>query len=159
MSKLQSIALALLVMATSLLAAENLAGQYAVIVNPSNPIQNVTSAQLRKLVLGEDRFWPGRIPVSLVLQDDRSLERQFVLKDLVHMSQSDYHQHWTTLVFRGAASGEPTAVPSNGLAAGLVASQAGALCIIRADNVPKNESVKVLRVDGKLPGEAGYPLH
>jgi len=50
-------------------------------------------------------------------------------------------------------------VPSNGLASGLVASRLGSICIIPAPNVPKDASVKVLKVDGKLPGESGYPLH
>lgn len=142
-----------------LVSAQNASADYAVIVNRNNPAQNITAVQLRRFVLGEDRFWPGRLPVSLILQDERSLERQFVLKNLVHMSPNDYHQHWSTLLFRGGATTEPMEVPSNGLASGLVASQAGALCIIRTDSLPRNDSVKVLRVDGKLPGEAGYPLH
>jgi hypothetical protein len=142
-----------------LLSAQAYSGEYAVIVNPKNPVQNISSAQLRKLVLGEERFWAGRIPASLILQDERSVERQFVLGRLINMSQTDYRRHWSTLVFRGAATSEPVAVPSNGLASGLVAGQEGALCIIRVDNLPKNDTVKVVRVDGKLPGEAGYPLH
>jgi hypothetical protein len=160
MNKTQRIAsLALFVLALPLVvSAQNSPADYAVIVNRNNPAQSISAAQLRRFVLGEDRFWPGRLPVSLILQDERSLERQFVLKNVVHMSPSDYHQHWSTLLFRGAATTEPMEVPSNGLASGLVASQAGALCIIRTDSLPKNDSVKVLRVDGKLPGEAGYPL-
>lgn len=161
MNKIQRIAaLVLLMLAVPLVvSAQNSSADYAVIVNRNNPAQNITAAQLRRFVMGEDRFWPGRLPVSLILQDERSLERQFVLKNVVRMSPSDYHQHWSGLLFRGAATAEPMEVPSNGLASGLVASQAGALCIIRTDNLPKNDSVKVLRVDGKLPGEPGYPLH
>jgi len=160
MNKTQRIAWpVLLVLALPLVvSAQNSSADYAVIVNRNNPAQNISAAQLRRFVMGEDRFWPGRLPVSLILQDERSLERQFVLKNVVHMSLSDYHQHWSGLLFRGAATAEPTEVPSNGLASGLVASQAGALCIIRTDSLPKNDSVKVLKVDGKLPGEAGYPL-
>lgn len=139
--------------------AEEYSGEYAVIVNPKNPAQNISSAQLRRLVMGEEKFWPGRLPVSIIVQDDRSVERGFMLKKVINMSSTDYRTHWTTLVFRGGAVSEPLAVPSNGLASGLVAVQEGGLCIMRTDNLPKKESVKVLRVDGKLPGETGYPLH
>jgi len=133
-------------------------GEYAVIVNPNNPVQNVSTSQLRKIVLGDEKFWAGRIPVSLILQNDRSVEHDFVLRRLVNMSQGDYKEHWSTLIFRGVVTSEPLMVPSNGLASGLVQSQMGAVCIMRIDNVPRS-AVKVLRVDGKLPGEEGYPLH
>src|SRR5262249_21280466 len=151
--------LSVILLSLPLLWAETYQGNYAVIVNPRNPAQNISAAQLRRFVLGEEKFWPGRIPVYLVLQDERSVEQTFVLKRLVNMSQSDYREHWSTLIFRGAAGSEPAQVPSNGLASGLVAAKDGALCIIRADNLPSNNSVKVLRVDGRLPGEEGYPLH
>jgi len=133
-------------------------GEFAVIVNPNNPVQNISSGQLRKIVLGDEKFWSGRIPVSLILQNERSIELAFVLGRVANMSQGDYKDHWSTLIFRGTVSSEPVTVPSNGLASGLVQSQVGAVCIMRMDNVPKG-SVKVLRVDGKLPGEDGYPLH
>jgi len=133
-------------------------GDYAVIVNPNNPVQNISSTQLRKIVLGDEKFWTGRIPVSLILQNERAVEHDFVLRRLVNMTQGDYKEHWSTLVFRGVVASEPLTVPSNGLASGLVQSQIGAVCIMRIDNVPKS-AVKVLRVDGKLPGEDGYPLH
>lgn len=161
MSRSRPIALVLILIlaACPYLLTETYAGDYAVIVNPRNPVQTISSAQLRKLVLGEEKFWPGRIPVELILQDERSVERTFVLGKLLNMSQGEYREHWLTLIFRGATVSEPVAVPSNGLASGLVQVQVGALCIMRADNVPKGATVRVIRVDGKLPGETGYPLH
>ncbi|HEY1264454.1 MAG TPA: hypothetical protein VGF06_13090 [Terriglobales bacterium] len=160
MSRIRCIATLLLLLGSSVsVFAQKLSGQYAVIVNPRNTAVNITSSQLRKLALGEEKFWAGRVPVTLILQDERSVEHDYLLRVLLNMSSADYREHWSALVFRGVAVAEPTSVPSNGLASGLVAVQDGAICIMRADNVPRNDTVKVLKVDGKLPGEAGYPLH
>jgi hypothetical protein len=141
------------------LFAQKYMGEYAVIVNPKNPAQSISSSELKRLVLGEERFWTGRIPVSVIMQDERSVELEFVMKKLLNMSQGEYREHWSAMIFRGQAVSEPVTVPSNGLASGLVAVQEGAICVIRADNVPKNDSVKVLRIDGKSPGDPGYSLH
>jgi hypothetical protein len=151
--------IAIVLTLSPLVSAQRYTGDFAVIANPMNPVENVTSAQLHRLVMGQDRFWARRIPVSLVSRDERSPERAFLLGKFLSMSGNDYRQHWSSMVFRGEAASEPVEVPSSGLASGLVASRPGGLCILRADNVPKDGSVKVVKVDGKLPGEDGYPLH
>jgi hypothetical protein len=63
------------------------------------------------------------------------------------------------MVFRGEADSGPVDVPSSGLASGLVASRSGALSNLCADRLPRDGSVKVVKVDVKLPGEENYPLH
>ncbi len=142
-----------------LVFAQDYTGDFAVIANPTNPVENITSAQLHRLVLGEERFWPRRIPVSLVMRDVRSQERPFIVIRLLNMSESEYRQHWDSMVFRGEASSGPVDVPSSGLASGLVASRSGGLSVLRVDSLPKDSSVKIVKVDGKLPGEENYPLH
>ena len=139
-------------------AAETKVSDYAVIVNPKNHVEGVTTQQLRKLLLGEDRFWNHSLPVSLVIRESGSAEGEFLFHKFLLMRQSEYMEHWNGKVFRGEASAEPIVVPSNGLATGLVASRVGCFALIRAENVPKNQTVKILKIDGKLPGDSGYPL-
>jgi hypothetical protein len=133
-------------------------GEFALITNQQNPLRDVSMAKLRRLFLGEDRFWKGGLPVILVVREPGSPEHEVMLRRVAGQSGGDYTYRWRQLIFLGTASSEPTIVPSNGLAAGLVASHAGAVAIIAAQNVPKNGAVKVLKVEGKLPGEAGYKL-
>ena len=143
---------------STLAKAQALERQFAVITNPKNTVGSISSRQLRKLLLGEDKFWESHTPVYLILRDGSSPEGQFAMKQIASMSPADYRQYWNAKVFRGEATEQPLIVPSNGLASGLVASRVGSICIIPAANVPKDASVKLLRVDGKLPGESGYPL-
>jgi len=153
-----TLAIAVVLMLGLSLCAQDYSGDYAVITNTKNTVESVSRAELRRLVLGQDRFWGNRIPVSLVMRDSQSPEQAFVLGKLLKMAEHDYREHWSNLVFRGGAGSEPVEVPSNGLASGLVASRLGGLCVLRADQVPKNGSVKIVRVDGKLPGDDNYPL-
>jgi hypothetical protein len=150
---------AVVLVLSPVLFAQRYTGDFAVIANPGNPVENVTTGQLHRLVLGQEKFWGRRVPVSLVMRDERSPERAFLLGKFLNMSDSDFRQHWSSMLFRGEVTSEPVEVPSNGLASGLVASREGGLCVLRADNIPKDGSVKIVKVDGKSPGDEGYPLH
>lgn len=132
--------------------------EFAAITSSKNPVQALTTVRLRRLFRGDEKYWGENIPVVLVIREPGSNERAFILSKVYGLSETQYKQGWIAKVFRGEATAEPTEVPSNGLASGLVSSQIGGLTIISAANVPKNGSVKVLKVDGKLPGEPGYPL-
>lgn len=132
--------------------------EFAVITNTRNPAQTVTTTRLRRLFRGDERFWSEKVPVFLIIRESGSSERAFVLAKIYNQSEAEYKQGWNAKVFRGEAATGPTEVPSNGLASGLVGSQIGGLTVLPAANIPKDGSVKVLKIDGKLPGEPGYPL-
>lgn len=110
---------------------------------------------MRKLFAGEKRSWSGGLPVKIFVRAPVAHER-FVLLKLLGMSESDYRQYWTTQVFRGEAQAEPTALFSNGMEREAVATYEGALALVDAQDV--KPGMKVVKVDGHVPGESGYPL-
>lgn len=128
----------------------------AVVVNPKNIYDGLTSEELRKILLGERRFWKGNVQVSLVLRRNGTRERDNVLALLLKMTNADFERHWQAKVFRGEASDVPLAVPSNGLAEEYVVDTPGAISFIVGKNC--RPEVKVLKIDGKLPGAPGYLL-
>ena len=73
------------------------------------------------------------------------------------MSEADYKKYWTSLVFRGEAQAEPVTLPSNGMQKEAVRAFPGAIVLMARQDV--HTDVKVVKVDGHLPGEPGYPLH
>ncbi len=135
-------------------AAQN--GDVAVVVNPNNAVSNLTVAELRQLFGGEKRSWPGGTTVKLFVRAPGTRERMTLLK-LLGRSESDYRQYWTSQVFRGEVQAEPVALPSNGMQKEAVAAFPGAIVLVTARDV--KSGMKVVKVDGRLPGEAGYPLH
>ena len=129
---------------------------FAVVVNVKNPVTNLTVADLRNLFGGEKRTWPGGAPVKPFVRGIGTEERRTVLK-LLGMSESEYKQHWISQVFRGNAQAEPPTLPSNGMQKEAVAAFPGGIALMNSLDV--KPGMKVVRVNGHLPGELPYPLH
>ena len=70
--------------------------------------------------------------------------------------QSFARQHWIAKVFRDEAAAGPHVVYSTEMAAELAAAIPGAVAFVTADSVPKG--LKVLKINGRLPGDEDYPL-
>jgi ABC-type phosphate transport system substrate-binding protein len=128
----------------------------AVIVNPSNSVSNLSLVEVRKLFAGQKRSWPGGQAVRLFVRAPGNSERAALLK-LLDMSESDYKTYWTTMIFRGEAQNEPAVLPSNGMQMEAIRSFPGGIALLTAREV--RTGLKVVKIDGRLPGEAGYPLH
>jgi ABC-type phosphate transport system substrate-binding protein len=127
----------------------------AVVINPKNDTNDLSSAELRQILLGERKFWKNKAPLTIVLREPGSREREEVIATL-GMSDAEFGQHWRDRVFRGEAAAVPLAVPSNGMASQVVRDNAGGVTFVLAKNLSLD--LKVLKIDGKLPGDAGYPL-
>jgi phosphate transport system substrate-binding protein len=128
----------------------------AVIVNPNNSVANVTLSELRKIFAGEKRSWTGSIPIKLIVRGPGCRERSVLLK-LLDLSESDYKQYWTAQVIRGETDSEPSIVPSTGMMREAVQAFPGGIGMVDMQSI--KPGMKVIKVDGHLPGEAGYPLH
>ena len=150
-----------------LLAAMGLAGvaasgtaagaDIAIVVRPDVPVDNLTFAELRRLFLGDRQFWTSSLRVTLLVRAPGAREREVVLKTIYQMSEAQFRQYWIAKVFRAEAASGPRIVYSNEMAAELVSGMPGAVAFVEADLVPKG--LKVLKINGLLPGAKGYPLH
>ena len=122
----------------------------AVIVNKENAVENVSSAQLGKLVRGETKKWPDGKNVFLVLHKDSPGEAE-TLARLNKMSAAEWKAfvsaHKESIMFADTDADVLKAVQS----------EPGALGLIDEHSI--DSSVKVVHVDGKLPMESGYLPH
>lgn len=132
------------------------AGDIAVVVNSVNPINELSLADLRRILMGERRFWGGNVQVRLVLRERGARERDQVLNIVLKMDNKAFAEHWRAKVFRGEASEEPLTLSSSTTAFQYLKETPGGLSFIAAKDIPAD--LKILKVDGKLPGEAGYAL-
>jgi len=128
----------------------------AVVVSENNPVNELSVTELRKILAGDRHSWPGGLPVKLFVRAPGTHER-LVLLDVLHMSESEYKQYWIAKVFRGEAQSEPAVLPSNGMQKEALASFPGGIALVDAEDV--KSPMKVLKIDGRLPGQPGYPLH
>ena len=116
-------------------------------------------AQLRRLLLGDLRNWPDKKPVSLVAPDPGSAAFKCVMSAVVRMSDAEYKRYIANAEFRGEDALELHTVATASAAAALVTKAAGAIAILDAAGAAAvAPAVRILRINGKQPGEAGYPL-
>lgn len=128
----------------------------AVIVNPLNPVESISSAELRKIFAGEKQSWSGSQPVFVVVRAPQARERDVLLYRIMHMTESEYKQYWVKKVYSGEAQREPLALMSNGMELEAVRSDKGGIALISMQDV--HQGVKVVKVDGHMPGTPGYLL-
>jgi hypothetical protein len=72
------------------------------------------------------------------------------------MSEGEYKQYWTAQVLRGEADAEPLIVPSIGIQKEALILYPGAISMVSVRDV--KPGMKVIKIDGQMPGAAGYPL-
>jgi hypothetical protein len=130
-------------------------GDIAVVVNIHNSTDNLSSADLRKIFAGEKRSWPGGLAIKLFVRAAGARERIALLK-LLKMSESEYKQYWTAKVFRVEAQAEPIALFSNGMQKEAIELYPGGISLVNIQDV--KSSMKIVRIEGRKPGEPGYSL-
>jgi hypothetical protein len=134
---------------TSFAAIKNM----AVVISAGSKVSDVTLADLVKMCKGAQKTWPDGKSFQLVLKNPEALEMRTAVQKLF-----------------GDAGSDPRAVIAkvneSHLTVKIVASDEDLLRTVEAtpgavgilDVYSINSSVKVLRVDGKLPFDIGYAL-
>jgi hypothetical protein len=128
----------------------------AVVVHSDTPVSDLSLAEVRKVLLGERQYWNSKLPVVLLIRAPVARERDVVLRVIYQMTEAQFKQFWVAKIFRAEAASPPKIVYSNDMQYELVSAIPGAIAFVDARNVPPG--MKVLRVDGHLPGERDYPL-
>ena len=139
-------------------AQEESAGNQAVaiVVHSGTNIDDVSLTQLRRIFLAEQQFWPDRSRITLLVRAPGAYEREFVLERIYQMSENQFRKYWIAKMFRSEVPSGPRIVFSNDMAAELVTAIPGSITFMRASEI--SDTVKVVRVEGLLPGDDGYPL-
>ena len=128
----------------------------AIIVNQSNPVDNCSFEELRKIFLGERSHWPNGRRITLVMLDPAQPERKLVLREIYGMTEKDFNNHFIQGVFTGAVLVSPKTFANVAEVRKFVFNVPGAIGYVRATEV--DASVKILRVDGRLPDDKDYRL-
>jgi hypothetical protein len=140
----------------AIIVAQSQSVDLAVVVQPDTPVSDLSLADVRKVFLGDRQYWTSNLPVVLLIRAPVARERNVVLKIIYQMSEAQFKQYWIAKIFRAESASAPKVVYSNDMANDLVTAVPGAIAFIDAREV--RPGAKVLRVDGHLPGEPGYPL-
>lgn len=133
-----------------------LARDLAIVVNKSNAISSVTSAELEKLLKTSVQNWPDGKKVKVFLTDpgstnEGSADMRMILQRAYKMKPEEIKN------FADAHKTDIQVVASDEIVLTMVDNNPGAIGIVNIYSI--NSHVKVLKVDEKLPMEQGYLLH
>ena len=129
------------------------------LVHRSNMTQDLTVTELRRFLLGEVPAWPDKTPVIVVLvqPDTPVLRRAF--ERLLGISLIEYQKQYLVAGYRGNHGPKIRMVTSGQAARQAVASNRGAIAVLAFDPIWRTTGAhptKLLRINGKEPGEPGY---
>ena len=132
-------------------------GDLAIVAHPDTPVAQLSLTELRQVMKGDKQYWKPDLPVVLFVRAATSQERTAVLGVIYQMSEPQFNQYWIAKQFRAESSSAPTKLNSNALTQQFVASTPGAIGFMAARDV--KPGVKILKIEGALPGDPGYRLH
>jgi hypothetical protein len=155
-SVLFCLALGLLVALASVPARMQGTVDIAVVVHADAQVDNLSMADLRHVVLGDREFWPGSVRITLLIRAPIARERDAAVKHISQMTEAQFRQHWIGKVFRAETPSGPKITYSRETALAQVSRTPGAIALVEAP--VSVTGVKVLKIDGKSPGQPGYPL-
>ena len=128
----------------------------AIIVNQSNPIDDLSLKELRTVFLGERSHWPNGRRITLVMMDQGLVERNAALRDVCHMSETEFGRHFLQGLFTGEVFVSPKTLSTPTGVRKFVFNVPGAIGYVRASDV--DETVKVIRINGHRVDDPEYPL-
>ena len=128
----------------------------AIIVDRNNPTSNVTLRQLREILFADRQWWSCNRRITLATMPRGSVERQTISRTIYKMDDVSLDRYFFFEVYRGLLPTSPTILDTPADVKRFVSGTPGAVGYMRASDV--DDSVKVLRIDGLLPGDDGYPL-
>jgi ABC-type phosphate transport system substrate-binding protein len=128
----------------------------AIVVHKDTPVDNLSLDELRNIFLANQQFWPDRSRIILLVRAPQSDERDFILDSIYQMDEAQFRQYWIAKMFRAEVSRGPKIVFSTDMMLELVVAIPGSISFTKADQVTGD--VRLVRIDGKLPSDDGYPL-
>jgi len=128
----------------------------AIVVHRDTQVDDLSLEDLRSIFLADQQFWSDRQRIILLVRAPESDERDFVLNRIYQMSEAQFRQYWIAKMFRAEVPRGPKIVFSTDMTLDLVVAIPGSISFIRSDQV--TDDVKVVRINGALPSESGYPL-
>jgi len=110
-------------------------GEVVVVVNKSNPVNSISRTQLKNMILGSQRKWPGGAAVSVITAAPGDPDRKAALTEFVGMSEQQFATAMIQANFKGEDRVPPKTLPSSKIIVQVVGLTPGAVGIVNAADV------------------------
>lgn len=132
------------------------AAELAIVVNPQNPVAELSARELREMLLMERQHWRGGLRIYLLLPESGTPEKDLLLLRGLRMNEDQLRRHYLAKLYGGEIPAFPGTAASAAAARRVVAHAPNALAVV--DSSAVDTTLKVVRIDGRRPGESGYLL-
>jgi len=130
----------------------------AVIVNKSNPVSDVSYNELKQISEARKQYWGNGEKIILIFKPVTSVETRALIDMVYKIKYEEFDKYWFLKVYENKIMEFPKILNSTGTINILVSEIQGAIAFIGVDEVSKRGNIKVIRVNGKMPDEDGYPF-
>jgi len=152
-------ALAIIALFLSMVPSAWAGDAIVVILNSSNPAENLSTGDLKKLFLSDRSRWDSGKSVAPVMLGPGAPERSAFLKAVCGMNDADFGKYFVTAAFTGKDVSPPKEVSSAKDLKSVVAGSPGAIGFVRASEFSAGDSgIKAVKVDGLPASDAAYKL-
>ena len=128
----------------------------AIIVAKTLPLENVSLADLTRILRCERTTGPDGTKLIVVMRERGSTERNAILSGVYRLSDPAYEKFFMQAVFTGTLAAAPRLVSDAAAMKKLAAKTPGVIGYVRAREA--DATVKIVKIDGLAPGEPNYPL-
>lgn len=149
--------LALLVLFVATTATSVRAKDLALISNKAGGIGAITMADLVKVCKGQTGHWPDGKPVTLIIREPGSADMKIMVEKVYNLTPQELRE-LITVANHGRAD-RPAILVANSDEDVIHRVQSSPGTVGLVDVYSITGAVNVVKIGGKLPLEAGYPLH
>lgn len=128
----------------------------AVVVSSGSSMNTISLYELKRLYLGDAMNAPNGQKIIALNRGTRTAERVGFDQTVLGMNPEQAARYWIDRRIRGR-SGAPKAVDPADIVQKVVSRLPGAISYVRLHQVKAD--MKVVKIDGKRPGDAGYPIY
>lgn len=141
------------VLTTMLLAAVASATEFAVVVNPANPVKSMTLADFTKILRGKTDSWSNGRVITIVMPEPESPGMKFLIEKTLNVG---IEQGKEILTDTSRKSTQVIFVPHDEDVVKAVEASQTAIGVVDVYSI--TGGVKVIRIDDKQPFDPGYIL-
>lgn len=129
----------------------------ALVSNKSTPVATITMADLVKVCKAQISHWPNGKPITLVIREPASPDAKVVVDKIYGMPPNAVNALVAGVNHEHVNRAAIVVVNTDEALVKKVESTPGAVGLVDVYSI--TSGVAVVKISGKLPLEAGYPLH
>ena len=152
--KIWLILLISLIFSSSLLFSKTI----VVVVNKKNKLNDIRTAELRRIFLGEQKKWStGKKIFAINLATNDPLRKKFQ-KAIIGMNMDEIKKYWMDEKIKGKSIKQPNVQKSVKAVQVFVKKLPIAISYLSLEDAQKNPNLKILKINGKTQQDDKYIL-